>query len=371
MLLMQVLPQVLGQSVYGPDYIPPNPNHTLPVWLNPPKFAKVASCAVDIGTSMIFLGHAGSSINAAVATCKPQDCSIEGLTGDEKERMKKQCSERKASCVASISGVVVGIGYAAGFLSQAAADCKSSLQVVNLEAVKQAACAADIATFVASLALLGNSAASAVDTCDGNLPSAVDRLADNTRRLQTDWNKVANPDAQPGAETQLQQETEAQLQQELQNNVLRHQIHSPFEANNITLKERSGEITMCFFDVGQATFLLAKAGLELNAAVADCSRFELRTGGQHARAKCETDVKRVISSFAFVASGISYASFHCPFWKAVAPACAGAIGNMIASLSEIAAVSTSFHATCGHVERRDVTKLQPTERRLAKENRFV
>mmetsp|Transcript_2187 Transcript_2187/g.4008 ORF Transcript_2187/g.4008 Transcript_2187/m.4008 type:complete len:368 (-) Transcript_2187:750-1853(-) len=342
-----LVPQVLGQSVYGPDYVPPNPKHTLPVWLDPPKFAKVASCVVDVSTSMIFLGHAGSSLNAAVKTCKPQNYTA-----------KESIGERRASCTASISGVVLGFTYAAGFLSRAAADCKSSLQVVDIEAVKKAACAADIATFAASLALLGNSAASASNTCQGNIPTSLNRMADNTRRLY-DTAATQDRDAAPVANDQIKQE---QLE-----GLLSHHIDSPFEANNITLRERSGEIAMCFFDVGQATFMLAQAGLELNSAVADCSRFALRTGGKHALARCETDVRRVISSFAFVASGISYATFHCPFWKTAAPACTGAIGNLIAALAEIAAVSSSFHATCGHMERRDISKLKPPPRRLAGE----
>mmetsp|Transcript_2186 Transcript_2186/g.4003 ORF Transcript_2186/g.4003 Transcript_2186/m.4003 type:complete len:364 (-) Transcript_2186:434-1525(-) len=343
-----LVPQVLGQSVYGPDYVPPNPKHTLPVWLDPPKFAKVASCSVDIGSSMIFLGHAGTSLNAAVQTCKPQKFETE-----------RESSEQNASCAASVSGVALGFTYAAGFLSQAAADCKSSLQVVNIEAVKQAACAADIATFAAALGLLGNSAAVALKTCNGTLPDPVDRLADNTRRLYG-VEPLQNKDAEG--------KTNEQIRQERLDDVLTHQISSPYEASNVTLHERSGEIAMCFFDVGQSTFSLARAGLEINAAVSDCSRFELRTGGQHARAKCQSDVRRVISSFAFVAGGMSYASFHCPFWKTVAPACAGSIGNLLAALTEIAAVSASFHSSCGHVERRDISKVKPAEE---EEHRYV
>lgn len=331
-VLPWLLPQALGQSVYGPDYIPPNPNHTLPVWLDPPKFAKQATCVVDIGAATIFLGHAGSALNAAVQSCE----RVNNTHGEAKT------AEVRSACTASIAGIVTAFSYAAGFLAEAAADCKSSLQIVDIEAVKKAACAADIATFMGSLGLLANSAFVASDTCRGQLPDAVDRLADNTRRLY-DTEPLKNSPAEGTASQALDN-------QRLQD-VLEHQVTSPFEAKQKTLDERSAEIAMCFFDVGQSTFFMARAGLMINAAVADCSRFALRTGGKHAKARCSVDVRRVMSSFAFVASGMSYASFHCPFWKTVAPACAGAVGNLIASLSEIAAASASFQTTCGYVEK--------------------
>jgi len=335
-----VLPWLFGQtlsqqSVNGPDYIPPNPKHSLPIWLDPPRYAEAATCVVDVSLATMFLGHAGMSLNAAVQTCERVDSA-------KVKANEAKSSEVKASCTASIAGVVTAFSYAAGFLAEAAADCKNSLQIVNIEAVKEAACAADIATFLASLGLLANSAVGASSTCRGKLPDAVDRLADNTRRLM-DTEPLQNSPAEDLANQQL-------ANQQL-NDILEHKITSPFEARNKTLHERSGEIAMCFFDVGQATFFMARAGLMINAAVADCSRFELRTGGRHAKARCAVDVRKVIASFSFVASGISYASFHCPFWKTVAPACAGAIANLIAALSEIAAVSASFQATCGYEEK--------------------
>lgn len=309
--MMTTLPMwVSGQTDIGPEYIPPRPEHALPMWLNPPKEAKMASCAVDVGLATVFLGHAGTSINAAVRSCERQKTAMD-----------------KAACSASISGVVLGFGYAAGFLSAAAADCHESLQVVDKEAVTKAACAADVATFLASLALLANSGSTLRNTCGNEIPEDFDRLSDSTRRLQQ------------GNATALR-------------TIITKRIKSPFEAGEQTLIMRSGEISECVFDVGQATLFFARAGLMINAAVADCSRFELRTGGSEAQAKCSVDVSSVVASFAFTASGISYACFHCPFWKTVQPACAGAIINLISALSEIAAVASSFEATCGHKGRR-------------------
>lgn len=310
--IMTALPLwVSGQTNLGPEYIPPRPEHGLPVWLNPPKEAKMASCAVDVGIATVFLGQAGTSINAAVRSCQRQKTAMD-----------------KAACSASISGVIQGFGYAAGFLSAAAADCHESLQVVDTEAVTKAACAADVATFLASLALLANSGSEMRSTCGDEVPDDIDRQVDESRRLQQ------------GNATALR-------------TVITKRIKSPFEAGKETLIMRSGEITECVFDVGQATLFFARAGLMINAAVADCSRFELRTGGMEAQAKCSVDVSSVVSSFAFTASGISYACFHCPFWKTVRTACAGAIINLISALSEIAAVASSFEATCGgHSGRR-------------------
>mmetsp|Transcript_142451 Transcript_142451/g.442944 ORF Transcript_142451/g.442944 Transcript_142451/m.442944 type:complete len:172 (-) Transcript_142451:170-685(-) len=127
---------------------------------------------------------------------------------------------------------------------------------------------------------------------------------------------------------------------------------APGQPTQQMLDIRSAELATCVFDVGQATFFLARASVMINSAVADCSRFQLRTGGIPGYALCAVDVSSVVSAFAFVSSGISYAAFHCSFWKTLPPACAGAISNIIAALTQIAASGASFMGTCGYSGRR-------------------
>jgi hypothetical protein len=354
--------QVFGQSVYGPDYIPPNPKHSLPYWLDPPRFAKIASCVVDGGLAVVSLGHAGAALDAALENCRTSSTGTttrplrrEGVHNEHRHNN----TEFFSACPPAIVGVASGISYAVGFLAQAGADCESSLRLVDPDAVKQAECAADVSSLVGALALVGKSALIVGDTCPlhSKMPSSLDRLAENTRRLA----------GLPETENQ-EERTDDQLKKLLRDDIAGGEIDSKYEADPFTMQERSTELAMCAFDVGQAVFFLAQAGLMINQAVGDCSRFELRTGGHQAKLKCETDVKKLISAFAFVSSGLSYATFHCPFYKQVPPACAGALSNLVAALADISAVSTSFQATCGHVERRDISKLkQPPERHLAEE----
>merc|ERR1712190_508411 len=102
----------------------------------------------------------------------------------------------------------------------------------------------------------------------------------------------------------------------------------------------------------------------INGAVSDCSRFEIRTGGLEQRAKCSVDVSSVISAFSFMASGISFACFHCPFYKRAEPACAGSIINLIAALAEIAAVGSNLEATCAYDATHAARRLNPSESTL-------
>merc|ERR1711920_691374 len=86
----------------------------------------------------------------------------------------------------------------------------------------------------------------------------------------------------------------------------------------------------------------------INGAVSECSRFELRTRGMKEKAKCSVDISSVIGAFSFTASGIAFACYHCPFYQSDKPACAGSIINIIAALSEIAAVGSSLEANCAY-----------------------
>lgn len=346
--VLAILPAlVCGQSYQGPAYVPEQ-KHPLPIWLDQPKQVKVAQCAVDVGLSTIFLGTAGTSINAAVRNCRRQ------IT-----------DQQKAACSASISGVMLGFGYAAGFLSQAAADCQSSLQVVSETAVHRAQCAADIATLTAMLAVIANSGSSMREVC-GNDATVNGALSVNARRLneevdhvkmEEDWLHkfgTAGLNLTSLLTGDLEKDDLDKEKRDLSS--LGQTKANPFQSSALAMKQRmkdrSGELAECVFDVGQSTLFLARAAMKINSAVSDCSRFELRTGGPKNQAKCSVDVASIIASFSFVASGVSFACFHCPFYKSSQPACAGSIINMIAALAEVAAVGSSLQASCGDVGRR-------------------
>lgn len=333
-----------GQTYVGPEYIPAA-QHPVPMWLTPGKQASVASCAIDVGISLVFLGQAGTAINAAVQSCD-----------------KKETEQDKAACAASVTGVVAGFGYAAGFLQQAAADCQNSFQVLNPRVVAKAACGADIANFIASLALLANAGSSVRDACEENRRvTRDDDLGFNTRRLKetepSEFHKLGekwhtNASAFNWMHRELEQHQISGMNGGKKGGKKTKNIRAPGQPSDKMLRDRSAEMAECVFDVGQATFFLARAMLMINAAVADCSRFELRTGGRPQHTRCAVDVASVVSAFSFVSSGISYAAYHCAFWTTLAPACAGSISNMIAALSQIAASGASFEGTCGFAGRR-------------------
>merc|ERR1712154_409392 len=104
----------------------------------------------------------------------------------------------------------------------------------------------------------------------------------------------------------------------------------------------------CVLDSFQATYYLMRAGTFVTASVAECSRFELRTGALDARYKCAKSISGVINAFSTMAHSISYSCLHCAFWKDLAPACAGASISLISALSQIAAAGSNFQLSCGH-----------------------
>merc|ERR1712087_117526 len=85
----------------------------------------------------------------------------------------------------------------------------------------------------------------------------------------------------------------------------------------------------------------------INAAIKDCSASELYSGQNMGRAVCTADLASVIGAFSFVASGISYAVFHCPAWKrGTKPLCAGAIINIVSALAQVAAAGSDMTVSC-------------------------
>lgn len=301
-----------------------DPGAVQPYWLSPEKQANVANCVVNIGIASTFLGKAGVSINAAVDNC--------GKEGDT-----------TAACTAAISGVVAGFGFGAAFISAAAAECRSSLQVVDEHKVLQEGCSAVVSVILATLSLMANAGAVIKDTCPGVRPEKVtsteDEALDSVRRLQG-LNK-----------TLAWEKLETARRKLLRAGISGPQVKKKKKQTQ-PVGRTAAQNAACAFDVGQFTFLSARAGLMINYAVKDCSAPVLFEGGNLNQAKCVTDVGRAIGAFGYTASGIAFAVFECPdIIDNLDTACAGAIINLVAATSELVGNGADLANTCAELSK--------------------
>jgi len=309
-----------------------------PYWLSRKKQANIANCVVDIGIASTFLGKAGIAINAAVENC--------GAEGDT-----------TAACTASITGIVASFSFGAAFISASAAECRSSLRVVNENAVLNEACAAGTSVIVATLSLMANAGAVIKATCPGVRPdmeggptaTEAEALDSSVRRLrEADPAEHRRLSALGGNKTLVYEKLrEAARKLEKGGFKIPKSRKMPHKKEEEVNGRTAAQNAACAFDVGQFTFLSARAGLMINYAVQDCSAQALFEGGNINRAKCITDVGRTIGAFGYTASGIAFAVFECPdIIDNLNAACAGSIVNLVAGTAELMGNGADLFTTC-------------------------
>jgi len=296
--------------------------------------ASTAMCAIDVMQAAQMLGRAGTSMNMAVKTC------VQGTTNKNKI----------ARCASPVGNVVSSFSYAASFLSTAAAECSESLHIKDFmsntlgwdmnwtnakaqSAELQAACSGAVTSFTAGLAQIAESGPSMTQSCEwikkvpgmswieGSMmgaedPSSIDRRAEDSGEMASAKQLRDNASLLGWSAKEIKQQEQAE----------------------------------CAFDVGQGTMFLAQAGMQINAAVTDCSDYSLKEGGKHAKAMCAVTTSGIIRSFGFVSSLLSFAVTNCPIFKFnMNAACSGAIADMVTGIAGLAAASSAFRDTCGFI----------------------
>jgi len=318
----------------GAQGAPFEPGH--PLWLSPEKQANVANCVVNVGIATTFLGKAAVAINAAVLDC-------DGSSTD-------------AACSVQVSGAVGSFGVTAAFISAAAAECRSSLAVVDEHAVLQEACAADISILVGALAFVASTASLVPETCPGaagGVPLPPAPLPPR-RRLQANDTVSPERSADPGGNrTAVWRKLEAAMHNLEKHGFLgKATLQKAAKGNGTRATQQVPQRTdlqnaACAFHVSQATFLLARAGLMINYAVKDCSRHVLFEGTDITQSKCIADVARVVGALGFTAGGIGLSVFECPtIIDNLDAACSAAIITMVGAVSELVASGASQVTSC-------------------------
>mmetsp|Transcript_1752 Transcript_1752/g.4428 ORF Transcript_1752/g.4428 Transcript_1752/m.4428 type:complete len:398 (+) Transcript_1752:70-1263(+) len=290
-----------------------------------------AMCGVNVGLASILLGKSGLAINAAV----------------------QACPDHRGPCSASVSGLLAGFLYSARFLSAAAAECQSSLQLFDADKISQASCAVDVNLFLGSLALLASTGSTMHDTCGGGPESGEDELADDgARRLQIGehWDVDRSKDVHVLVKMGRLNRTAAaeKLNTAVQKLQFQWPALSAIEAHAEAEAIERADEAECAFDASFATILVARAGLLINAGIVECSVGRLRGGGNEAKATCAANIGSIIGAFSFMAASMSYAVSHCDglLGNHTPPLCAAAILDTIGAVAEVAASGSGFNRHC-------------------------
>jgi len=299
----------------------------------------VGFCIVNVGATAVFTGKAGLAINAAVKTCPVQDTAVD-----------------KKSCTVSITGVILSFGYMSALASAAAADCMSTLTLTDKAAVTRAECAADTSDLIAGLTLVASAGTAVAITCGKTKALAPEEWL----AVGAQFRRLSGLDPEQEKLTELgRNHTEASRRLDIATRNLQKKgaFPRPIAALKAAMdrakdkqaarKDRPAAQAECAINVGQITWFLARASLQLHAAITDCSAAELYRGKHKNQAKCMAEIIRVIESLGVVGAGIANAVDLCPeLLRNVEAACAGSIIYIIVGLSDALSASASFENSC-------------------------
>merc|ERR1719158_313645 len=274
------------------------------------------TCAIDVSQALLFLGKGGTTISGATLGCPVTDTDTQ-----------------KAGCSAAVSSVIFSFGFAATFISAAAAECSTS---VNNAAV----CAADVSNLVASLAVLSAVSSSLHNTCrvlaiqvtaqtttmaspEAELPLEVagrrleqskhspyfqdtdtpemKRFAAEALRKALEVHRLAKSSKYTGGADfeRLMKETHAHSDMVRKLDAMRSE-------EDIQNQVRGTEIADCVIDAANSLFFLIRAGLAISAAASDCTPTGITESGiPDGQMVCSTDIFGFIQSISFAATFIA------------------------------------------------------------------
>jgi hypothetical protein len=248
-------------------------------------------------------------------------------------------------CAVSITEIVESFTFAASFLSSVATDCVTGGPNV------QAQCASDITGLIAAVADLAQAGSGIDYDCTRRLVEANDTSVDE---------EVAYAIPSPGTKSLL--ETRQLWSPERFPVWSKNPAAAPYARPPVSKQSRAernyhAETAYCVIYAAQATWFLARAGLDINDATYDCAATTM-----HSRLKtaaCSASVSGIILSFSYVASYISGAAAQCAHGMNPKAACAGDISKLVAALGVTAAASSGMSAACVTPPRR-LTEVKET-----------
>jgi hypothetical protein len=282
---------------------------------------KLAMCIIDTVQATNALGRVGTNLALSARICNTSD------PGDS-----------RAECSAGINEILASLGQAASFISTASSNCANG---INLHAL----CSGDVTGFVAALNLIGVSGSVMATSCQ----EAAEAVEDDVQRkmavaksflLGDDY---TTEDVGDQSDSMKRETGQADLNLSLlDGRRLTGQLSPGADV------DRRIAIADCFFDVNQAVWYLARAGVALSESIEKCEPewIENQTG-ESGKQMCSIDINGIVGSFAYTTMFISIAVSQCPVGENPSADCASSVAGLVAALSSLAAAGSSFTLTCG------------------------
>lgn len=289
--------------------------------------ARTASCVFDALHAATYIAQAGTSIDAATRKCH-------GPTQD--------AGANSALCSVSVSQIIESFSYAASFLSIIAVDCTD-------ESNFRADCAASITGLIGALGDFAQAGSGMSYDCPGtknhpgrrlNETEAFGHDASTTVTAAENVEVVdRHQDEKRNESFSMEEKQQRRLWSPIQNPVW---TRYPGGNSEVAVRNHKAESAFCGIYSAQATFFLARAGLNINEAVHTCPK--ATTGVQ--KAVCGGDVSVILLSLVNVASFISGAVAQCEHGLNAPAACAADITKLIAAMGVVSAAAQGIFVSC-------------------------
>uniref|UniRef100_A0A7S2IL26 Uncharacterized protein n=1 Tax=Alexandrium andersonii TaxID=327968 RepID=A0A7S2IL26_9DINO len=254
--------------------------------------ANLATCVIDADQAAFYLIQGINFIRFSVDACKV-------MTNNDE----------RTACAASVATVIASFGWVGSYTAATINSCGSETNVI-------ASCGASMSALVAELGEFSFISSAVVASCDLFTP-----LEDIPIRDPNDPTK--NLDKLTTMEKL---------------DIIKNEKPVAVEDNPL----RGWSISQCVADLNIGVTYVGRIGIQTYFLTTECPR----TGSNFDRKKCALDIFNVISSIAWAAQFLALAAFDCPEVAATGSACAGVVSDFVAAVAALGPIVNGISDDC-------------------------
>jgi len=317
-------------------------------FISPVSQSSIAICTIDAYQSIGTIGQMGIAASVLGDLCGPEALNSlppgeESAIIDGRRLMGPKSKKAKVGCSADITYVIAQVAMVATLFSDMATKC-------TLTANLPAQCASDVAGLTSNLAAIAANGQNIWLSCKDHFPRArrmcdVPEL-DATREF--DRPNFNHTDLLKHEICALENDDEPAFGRRLAGPLagVKGMIDRLTKGHHMKEVARKKKQAKCSFSFVGAKSMLARIGININAATHTCSDPALGLGGDPTQ--CAVSVQGILAVMALAASSLSGMVVQCPMdgFPRLKTSCASAITGFIGSLSAAGAFSASLSATC-------------------------
>jgi len=254
--------------------------------------ANLATCVIDADQAAFYLIQGINFIRFSVDACKV-------MTN----------TDERTACAASVATVIASFGWVGSYTAATINSCGSETNVI-------ASCGASMSALVAELGEFSFISSAVVGSCDLFTP-----LEDIPIRDPNDPTK--NLDKLTTMEKL---------------DIIKNEKPVAVEDNPL----RGWSISQCVADLNIGVTYVGRIGIQTYFLSTECPH----TGSNFDRKRCALDIFNVISSIAWAAQFLALAAFDCPEVAATGSACAGVVSDFVAAVAALGPIVNGISDDC-------------------------